>query len=161
MFEAIYRALDESSHHVIGPVRPQLLVIPIRAGDGSVAGGLWGRTACRWLHVEMLFVPEALRGQGVGSALVAAAEAEAQGRGCLGVHVDAFSFQAEPFYRRLGYTVFGVLEDFPPGHRRVFFRKRFDVAAGSPLRLPHQPRARDQQAAHDPSAPARRQAGPP
>ncbi len=126
-FEAIYRALDASSHHVIGPVHPRLLVIPIRAEDGSVAGGLWGSTACRWLHVEMLFVPESQRGQGIGSALVAAAETEARRRGCLGVHVDAFSFQAAPFYRRLGYTVFGVLEDFPPGHRRIFFRKRFDA----------------------------------
>jgi GNAT superfamily N-acetyltransferase len=129
-FEAIYRALDESSHAVIGPVRPRLLVIPIRADDGSVAGGLWGCTACRWLHVEMLFVPETLRGQGVGSALVAAAEAEARGRGCLGVHVDAFSFQAAPFYLKIGYTPFGVLEDFPPGHRRIFFRKRFDAPPG-------------------------------
>ena len=129
-FEAIYRALDASSHNVIGPVRPRLLVIPLRADDGSVEGGLWGCTACQWLHVEMLFVPEAMRGQGVGSALVAAAETEAKSRGCLGVHVDAFSFQAAPFYRKLGYSVFGVLEDFPPGHCRIYFRKRFDLAHG-------------------------------
>lgn len=127
MFEAIYHALDASSAAVIGPVRPRLLAIPLRAGDGAVEGGLWGCTACRWLHVEMLIVPESRRGQGLGTALMAAAEAEARRRGCIGGHVDALSFQAEPFYRRLGYSVFGVLEDFPPGHRRIFFRKRFDL----------------------------------
>ncbi len=137
-FEAIYRALDASSHAVIGPVRPRLLVIPVNDDTGAVAGGLWGCTICQWLHVQMLFVPAALRGRGLGAALMASAEAEAQGRGCLGVHVDALSFQAAPFYEKIGYTVFGVLDDFPPGHRRLFFRKRFDVpgVACAPLRGP-------------------------
>ncbi len=123
-FEAIYQALDASSHPVIGPVQPRLLVIPIHDDTGSVAGGLWGCTLCQWLHVQMLFVPAGLRGQGVGSALMAAAETEARERGCLGAHVDALSFQAAPFYQKIGYSVFGVLDDFPPGHSRIFFRKR-------------------------------------
>jgi GNAT superfamily N-acetyltransferase len=75
----------------------------------------------------MLFIPEPLRGQGVGSALMASAEAEARERGCIGAHVDAFSFQAAAFYRKLGYTPFGVLHDFPPGYDRVFFSKRFEA----------------------------------
>ena len=114
---------------MIGPVRPRLLVIPLHDDMGSVAGGFWGCTVCQWLHVQMLFVPEALRGHGLGASLMVAAETEARGRGCLGAHVDALSFQAAPFYRKLGYTVFGVLDDFPPGHRRLFFSKRFDAAA--------------------------------
>jgi GNAT superfamily N-acetyltransferase len=128
-FEAIFRALEATSLDVIGPVQPQLLVIPIHDDDGFVAGGLWGSTVCHWLHVQMLCVPEALRGQGIGSALMAAAETEARRRGCLGAHVDALSFQAAPFYQKIGYTVYGVLDDCPPGHRRIYFRKRFDRAA--------------------------------
>jgi GNAT superfamily N-acetyltransferase len=130
-FEAIFRALDASSAPVIGPTRPQLLVIALRDEDGRVAGGLWGATAFGWLHVQMLFVPERLRGHGLGARLMASAEAEARARGCLGAHVDAFSFQAAPFYRRLGYAPFGVLHDFPPGHDRVFFCKRFDTASAN------------------------------
>jgi GNAT superfamily N-acetyltransferase len=77
----------------------------------------------------MLFVPQSLRGLGVGSALMgsAEAEAEAQRRGCRGVCLDAFSCQAAPFYRKIGFTLFGVLDDFPPGHRRLYFRKRLDA----------------------------------
>jgi GNAT superfamily N-acetyltransferase len=130
-FEAIFRVLDASSAPVIGPTRPQLLVLPIRNEDGQVAGGLWGATAFGWLHVQMLFVPESLRGRGVGTRLMARAEAEARARGCLGAHVDAFSFQAAPFYRKIGYTPFGVLHDFPPGHDRVFFCKRFDTESAA------------------------------
>ncbi len=127
-FEAIYAALEASSMATIGPARPRLLVIPIRSDDGSVEGGLWGYTLFQWLHVQMLFVPEPLRGLGIGAALMASAEAEARKRGCRGVYVDTFSFQAAPFYRRIGFTLYGTLEDCPPGHDRLYFHKRFTAA---------------------------------
>jgi GNAT superfamily N-acetyltransferase len=77
----------------------------------------------------MLFVPESMRGRGVGTALLAAAETEARSRNCLGISVDTLSFQAAPFYEKLGFSIFGVLDDCPPGHRRLFFQKRL-VPAG-------------------------------
>jgi GNAT superfamily N-acetyltransferase len=107
-----------------------LLVIPIRDDSGIVAGGFWGSTLFQWLQVEMLFVPPPLRGLGVGTALMALAERGARERGCRGAYVDTFSFQAAPFYRKLGFTQFGALDDFPPGHSRLYFRKHF---AASPV----------------------------
>ncbi|MGA9015966.1 MAG: GNAT family N-acetyltransferase [Acetobacteraceae bacterium] len=127
-FEAIYQALDASSRPLIGMAEPRLLVIPIRDDNGSVTGGLWGWTSFQWLHVQLLFVPETLRGQGIGSALMASAEAEARKRGCRGALVDAFSFQAPRFYETIGFTLFGILQDFPPGHDRHYFFKRIDAA---------------------------------
>jgi GNAT superfamily N-acetyltransferase len=124
VFESIFTALDGASREVIGPAEPRLLVIPIRSDSGTVTGGLWGVTLFRWLEVEMLFVPRPMRGRGVGSALMAAAETEARDRGCLGVRVDAFSFQAGQFYAKIGFSLFGTLEDCPPGHQRLFFQKR-------------------------------------
>ncbi len=125
-FQAIFQALEASSRPLVGPAQPRLLVIPIHGNDGLVAGGLWGCTMFEWMQVQMLFVPEGLRQRGLGSALMAAAETEARRRGCRGCHVDAFSFQAASFYGKLGYRRFGVLEDFPPGHRRLFVFKRLD-----------------------------------
>ncbi len=93
-------------------MRPQLLAIPLNDDDGVVVGGFWGCTLFQWLHVQLLFIPEALRGKGVGSALMATAEAEARKRGCIGAHVTSFSFQATPFYEKLGYTRFGQLDDY-------------------------------------------------
>ena len=126
VFQAMVRVLDESSRAVIGPAQPRLLVIPIHDDKNAVIGGFWGTTMFEWLHVGLLFVPEAMRGRNVGSALMAAAEAEARQRGCRGAHVDTFSFQAAPFYQKLGFTLFGVLEDYPPGHRQLYFRKSFE-----------------------------------
>jgi GNAT superfamily N-acetyltransferase len=125
-FEAMFQALDAESQPVLGPARPRLLVIPIHDDAGGVAGGFWGHTLFQWLHVQMLLVPATLRGRGIGSALMAFAEAEARRRGCRGALVDAYNFQAAPFYRRIGYTVFGELHDYPPGYDRLYFYKRFD-----------------------------------
>jgi GNAT superfamily N-acetyltransferase len=125
-FQALVQLLDESSRSLIGPAQPRLLVIPIRGDDGTIAGGFWGATMFEWLHVGLLFVPESLRGQGVGSALMATAENEAKKRGCRGAFVDTFSFQAAPFYQKLGFTPFGTLHDYPPGHSQIYFSKRFD-----------------------------------
>ena len=112
-------------------MEPRLLVIPIHDDDGVVAGGFWGCTLFQWLHVQLLFIPEPLRGRRIGSALMNLAEAEARKRGCIGSHVSSFSFQAAPFYRKLGYTVFGQLDDYPPGHDLLFLRKRFDATVGA------------------------------
>ena len=123
-FDAIFQALDGASRDVIGPATPRLLVVPIRDGAGAVVGGLWAISVFRWLHIEMMFVPESLRSLGIGAALLGAAEAEARNRGCLGIYVDTFSFQAAPFYEKMGFSTFGVLDDCPPGHRRLFLHKR-------------------------------------
>ena len=44
-------------------------------------------------------------------------------RGCTNAHLDTFSFQARPFYEKLGYRVFGTLENHPAGHQHYFMTK--------------------------------------
>lgn len=122
--EAIFNALDRSSRDTIKPADPRLLVIPIRDDAGMAIGGLWTVSLFRWLQVEMLLIPSQMRRQGVDSALMPLAESEALNRDCLGVHVDTFSFQAGLFYGKVGFSQFRALDDWQPGHRRLFFQKR-------------------------------------
>ena len=95
----------------------------VRDADGRPLGGLLGHLRWRWLYVSKLWVPDALRGRGWGSRLLAAAEAFAWRHGCRGAYLDTFEYQALPFYQKQGYELFGTLDGYPPGHRQFFVRK--------------------------------------
>jgi GNAT superfamily N-acetyltransferase len=95
---------------------------------GVLQGGLWGAVLFGWLTIDLLFVPEDLRGRGAGGRIVAEAEAEARRRGCVGAWLNTFSFQARGFYEKQGYEVFGEIADHPPGGARYFMSKRWDAA---------------------------------
>jgi GNAT superfamily N-acetyltransferase len=99
------------------------LGIFLRNEEGRLVGGLTGGTYWGWLYVEDLWIPEGVRRQGWGTRLLQAAEQAAKRRGCRHVHLDTMSLQALPFYQKQGYTVFGVLEDQPEGHRRYYLKK--------------------------------------
>lgn len=105
-----------------GPGEWRRLSVLIQDGE-AVRGGLWGVTSYGWLFTELLFVPEDLRGRGVGAEILERAEAEARARGCTGAWLDTFDFQARGFYERLGYRVFGQIDDHPPGGARFFMKK--------------------------------------
>jgi GNAT superfamily N-acetyltransferase len=91
---------------------------------GAIDGGLTARYGFGWMFVELLFVPDRLRGQGVGRRLMEQTEAVARDKGCIGIHLDTFTFQAPGFYQKLGYTVLGEIADYPPGSSRFFLHKR-------------------------------------
>ena len=99
------------------------LAIELRDDQGLAVGGLWGGTNYDWLFVQLLVIPEPLRGQGVGRQLLSLAEAEATKRGCHAAWLDTFEFQARSFYERLGYKCFGQLENYPRGFSRFFMQK--------------------------------------
>ena len=91
---------------------------------GNVQAGLRGTCEFDWLFVAWLWVAELYRRQGVGSRLLSGAEAIARERRCSACYLDTFSFQAPDFYKRHGYQEFARLEDFPPGHARIWLTKR-------------------------------------
>jgi len=107
-----------------GPRHYQPLVIVVsHPKTDEVLGGLWGGTSFSYLHVDLLYLDEGLRRGGLGSRIMKQAEEETLRRGCHAVWLDTFSFQARGFYERLGYQMFGTLEDYPPGHSRFFMKK--------------------------------------
>ena len=91
--------------------------------DGSIIGGLLGGTYWGWMYIDILWVREDHRRQGVGSRLLTEAEKEAMRRGCHHVHVDTMSWQAPMFYQKHGYEVIGVLPDIPRGNQKYLLMK--------------------------------------
>jgi GNAT superfamily N-acetyltransferase len=123
---AILDALIDYNASRVGPAQLNPLAILLRDREtGETIGGLYSYLLYDWLYIELLVVPETLRGVGLGSDLVRRAESVAVERGCIGVWLNTFSFQARGFYEKLGYEVFGVLDDNPRGSQRFFLRKLF------------------------------------
>lgn len=90
----------------------------------KLMGGLAGYTQWKWLFVNRLWVSDETRGTGLGKKILAMAEAEGVKRGCVGVWLDTFSFQAPNFYEKLGYVRFGEIKEYPPGFSRYFYSKK-------------------------------------
>ena len=99
-----------------------------RDEQGGLVGGAVGTINWTWLHVSLLWVAEPCRHTGLGSRLMDEIEDVAVQRGCVDAHLDTFSYQARPFYERRGYRVFAILENYPPGHQRVFMKKALRAA---------------------------------
>ena len=107
-----------------------------RGGDGGLEAGLSGWTWGGCGYIEFLWVRADLRGAGLGSRLLDAAEAEARARGC--THIGPFllhSSQAPDFYQRSGYVEYGrLLEGDPRGHAEVHFVKYLSGRSSAPAR---------------------------
>jgi GNAT superfamily N-acetyltransferase len=91
---------------------------------GATIGGLFGRTSFGLLFVERFFLPETMRGKGLGSRVLALAEEEARGRGCTRAALMTLTFQAPGFYLKQGYDVAARLECDPPGATRMLMTKK-------------------------------------
>jgi GNAT superfamily N-acetyltransferase len=102
---------------------PNHLVLTVRDQEGKVVGGMFGATYLGWLQIQAVWLSDALRGRGYGTELMRLAEQEALRRNCPRVFLETLSFQALPFYEKLGYTIASRIADFPPGGARYALTK--------------------------------------
>ena len=121
--DVILRGLQGFNEDHVGATERIALAVLVRDAEGRALGGLTAQVKYGWVHIDLLWLPETLRGRGVGTAAMDAVEDDARRRGCVGAHVETTDYQALPFYERRGYTVFGVLEGYPVGSRSYYLRK--------------------------------------
>jgi ribosomal protein S18 acetylase RimI-like enzyme len=107
-----------------GPSNRKEFAFAVRSEKGEFVGGLLGMTHWNHFFVSSLYVDQRFRKEGIGGELMARAEALALDQGCDAIYLDTFDFQAPGFYEKLGFNVFGIIEDYPPGHQRFFLVKR-------------------------------------
>jgi GNAT superfamily N-acetyltransferase len=89
----------------------------------QVLGGVTGRTSLGMLFLDLFYLPESLRGSGLGSRLLSAYEDEGRRRGCRSAVLYTLSFQAPEFYEKRGWQRFGEVACDPEGTSRVFMSK--------------------------------------
>ena len=92
--------------------------------EGEIIAGCLAKMYC-WnvIYVDILWIDEAYRKQGLGSKLLKEIERIAVEEDCTLIHLDTFDFQAKEFYEKQGYEVFGVLDNCPTEHCRYYLKK--------------------------------------
>ncbi|GLQ93855.1 GNAT family N-acetyltransferase [Dyella acidisoli] len=120
----IRRELDQFNRTASGidDQRPIALLVKDPIAH-EVLGGLYGRTSRGVLFIDVFFLPESMRGAGLGSKLLQMAEEEGRRRGCHIGLLHTNSFQAPGFYRKYGWREYGCFPSDPPGNSRIFFTK--------------------------------------
>jgi N-acetylglutamate synthase-like GNAT family acetyltransferase len=127
-FKLLDDGINEHTRELFGEVSRGSLAFFARGEDEKVIGGVAGYwSEFGWLYVDALWVSPVHRGAGLGIRLMQQIEEKAVELGCKHAYLNTMSFQAPEFYKRLGYIQVAELEDFPPGHSRLFFRKELFV----------------------------------
>ncbi|NRD75182.1 GNAT family N-acetyltransferase [Shewanella sp. VB17] len=93
---------------------------------GTLLAGFSARTFGNWLQIDNLWVSETLRGQDIGSQLLAKAENIAIDRGCIYAILDTLNFQARPFYESRGYTLQWTKKAYPKTGCKYFMVKNLE-----------------------------------
>ncbi len=97
--------------------------ITIKDGEGKLVGCVMVSFLWNGMEIGTLWIDETKRGQGLGTKLMAMAEDEGKRRGATFAYTNTFTWQAPGFYEKLGYTLYGKLEDFPAGNELSYYRK--------------------------------------
>jgi len=122
---AILKGLGNNILEHLGQVElGRALRIFLRNQANEVVGGVVANCFGGWVYIALLWIEKSLRNRGYGTRLMQLVEAEAIQLGCQNAHVDTYSFEAQPFYERLGYELFATLENYPPDHCKYFLKKR-------------------------------------
>jgi len=121
----VSQLIQYNNKHVSSNQEPPLLHINrcIRE-DGEVVGGILSEAYWNVLQIDVLWVKEEYRNKGYATVLLTDVEKAAKELKCKIAFLDTFDFQAKDFYEKLGYTVFGILEDCPEGHKRYYMSKK-------------------------------------
>ncbi|WP_064737401.1 GNAT family N-acetyltransferase [Bradyrhizobium sp. Ai1a-2] len=128
---ALLRSLIRDNTVRGGPSGHRNIAIIVRDSDsGEASSGVWGSILYGWLFIELLYVAESGRRQGLGSRLLTAVENAAREQGCIGVWLTSYAFQAPGFYKKNGYEEFGELvgssaSEDAADNRLHLFRKQF------------------------------------
>ena len=119
------RAFNEAK---IGVYKAKPFAVMAHQADGTFVGGMYGWLQWGWLFVDLAWVDEDARGQGIGRQLLQRFEALAKEQGIIRARLNTASFQGGlAFYKRCGYETYAELEiETPDGEKHVdYFMKKF------------------------------------
>lgn len=122
--------IDEIFDSIVPPAEggeDEYVFLKITDDEDHVIGGcIMEIDSWKVAELDILWVDEEYRRQGLGSALIREAERAAREKGCYAMTLGTFDFQARPLYEKHGYKVVGNIKDWPKGHENYSMMKRLD-----------------------------------
>ena len=91
--------------------------------DKLIGGAVMRVDNTNWAYIEHVYIDESCRGRDLGRKLFSKIEEVARERSCFGLRLNTLSFQARPFYEKIGFEVYGELEDRPLGSKTYMLKK--------------------------------------
>lgn len=92
--------------------------------SGKVVGGLFCETWLYGLYLDVFWISEEFRNKGYGKIMITEAERLGRELGCIFAHTCTFTYQSPEFYKRMGYEVFAVNDEYPEGIKQFFLKKK-------------------------------------
>ena len=128
--EFFHEKIDEISDFIAPPMKgaqDEYIFMKITDDEDNVIGGcIVEIDSWKIAELDVLWVDEKYRRQGLGSALIHEAERAAREKGCYAMTLGTFDFQARPLYEKHGYKIVGNIKDWPRAHENYSMMKKLD-----------------------------------
>jgi GNAT superfamily N-acetyltransferase len=123
VLKGVMAGLRAFNNAAVPGLKSHKITAAIRDDSGTLHGGVIGRLAGDSVYVEVVWNDDEVRGTGLGTTTMRLVEDEAKRLGAREAWLYTMSFQAKPFYEKLGYRQFAELPWLGGTHARHFMRK--------------------------------------
>ncbi|MBI1212739.1 MAG: GNAT family N-acetyltransferase [Alphaproteobacteria bacterium] len=120
----LFEGMRDFNKRAVPDLQSRKITVAVRDESGAVRGGAIGSLAGDSMYVEVVWNDDEARSTGLGRRIMLMLEEKARKSGACEAWLYTMSFQAKPFYEKLGYTQFAELPWLGGKHKRHFMRKK-------------------------------------
>lgn len=122
-FDTLLAEMKAFNQNAVNAPPAQRFNVTLRDDSGRIVAGIAATLSADSLYLDIVWAGESARGQGHGRRLMETVEKEGRSRGARYAWLYTMSWQARPFYEKLGYACFGEAPYLGGEHRHYFMRK--------------------------------------
>lgn len=121
--DVLLQGVIQGAEDANGMSRIRSFAFFVKDAAGQVIAGAKGVSLYGSLYVDLLWVSQTLRNQGLGTKIMQACEKLAHERNCTFIALTTMNWEALPFYQKLGYEIEYVREGYEKNSKMYLLRK--------------------------------------
>jgi len=123
-FDSLLEGMKAFNLRAVGIGGAQRFNVAARDDTGKIVGGVAATLSADSMYLDIVWADDSVRGHGHGRRMMEMIEAEGRKRGASDAWLYTMSWQARPFYEKLGYECVGETPYLGERHRRYFMWKK-------------------------------------